>query len=293
MKVGLIGLGNMGMIHYRVLCDMLRRKEIDDIEVYDINSNLRKGKETKWAPEKELIDWADAVVIATPTFTHGDLAKKVLEKKKPVFVEKPLVFEPMIALDFLGAPVFVGYIERYNPVVQYLKKHFAEFGEVLYVTTTRVNNVPQKSRKIEGIVRDLGVHDFDLLCWLFEDKPYVTHQYILKDAAKRDIFASIDFSINDIEANVRLSWIDLQKERQIDVYTNTCVVLVDLMQQEIIIFDRAGESVEYTERFKGEPALLEMRAFLKMAKCGKNDAYDYLGLNSLSCAREVMRREKR
>src|ERR1035438_1256918 len=46
-------------------------------------------------------DELDAIILATPAFTHGDLAIEVLESGKHLFVEKPL------ALDVLAAQPIV------------------------------------------------------------------------------------------------------------------------------------------------------------------------------------------
>src|SRR5690349_10548343 len=70
----------------------------------------------------------DAVVIATPVFTHFDLAKKALEKGKHVLIEKPLAStvaesEELINLaEQKGLTLMVDHTFLYTGAVQKMKE---------------------------------------------------------------------------------------------------------------------------------------------------------------------------
>jgi len=72
----------------------------------------------------DVVDEADGVVIATPNHTHYPLARSVLERKKPVFVEKPLTTTYAEAVRLLevaeqnNAWIAVGYTSRQFPSVR-------------------------------------------------------------------------------------------------------------------------------------------------------------------------------
>jgi predicted dehydrogenase len=96
-KVGLIGMGKMGLSHYAILGAHPR---VDVAAVCDsaayMTSALRKrtGVETFKDYEK-MIDSAglDCVFVATPTATHFEAASYALERGLHVFVEKPLCLD--------------------------------------------------------------------------------------------------------------------------------------------------------------------------------------------------------
>ena len=74
----------------------------------------------------------DAVVIATPSVTHGSLAIRALESGKDVLVEKPLAMtiaqgEQMVnTAKRLHKVLMVGHILEYHPAILSLKKMVAD-----------------------------------------------------------------------------------------------------------------------------------------------------------------------
>ena len=98
IRVGLIGVGKMGLSHYAILGahPQVEVAAICDSAGY-ITSALRKhtGVET-FKDYRRMFDVAhlDCVVVATPTSTHYEAASAALERGLHVFVEKPLCLDP-------------------------------------------------------------------------------------------------------------------------------------------------------------------------------------------------------
>ena len=114
---------------------------------------------------EELISSCEAVNIVTPTNTHFDIARKFLNQKKDVFIEKPITNTVEEALSLINLAktneciVQVGHIERFNPTINKLKElvdnpHYIEI-ERLAPFQARGTEVP--------VVLDLMVHDIDLI----------------------------------------------------------------------------------------------------------------------------------
>ena len=92
----LIGLGQMGKIHQRVLNE-------------NSNTNLVVIVDSSFSKEHENIDGVDhfnkidnvdfdkndidAVIISTTTDTHYEIAKKLINKNVPLLIEKPLSYK--------------------------------------------------------------------------------------------------------------------------------------------------------------------------------------------------------
>jgi len=97
-RVGLIGVGKMGISHYAILGAHPRAEVIAvcDSAMY-VTSALRKhtGVET-FRDYRKMIETArlDCVFVATPTSTHFEAASYALDHDLHVFVEKPLCLDP-------------------------------------------------------------------------------------------------------------------------------------------------------------------------------------------------------
>jgi predicted dehydrogenase len=92
VKIGLVGLGKMGQNHLRVLSLL---KSVELVFVYDLDSVAAKRLADTYGAKtndklEDLLPQVDAVVICTPTVTHGEYIRKVAPHVKNIFVEKPM-----------------------------------------------------------------------------------------------------------------------------------------------------------------------------------------------------------
>ncbi len=89
----------------------------------------------------------DAIAIATPVFTHYDLAKLALLQGKHVFVEKPLSHSSEACLDLIHLAerrkkvLMVGHTFEYTAAVNKIKQivERGDLGEILYISSVRLN----------------------------------------------------------------------------------------------------------------------------------------------------------
>ena len=123
LKVGVIGAGNLGETHIKLL------KGINDFELigfYDSNQSYtdKVASELNVKPFNnvaELIDMVDVVDIVKPTISHFDYAVNSIKQSKHVFIEKPVtntVDEAKQLLELAeeaNVKVQVGHVERFNP----------------------------------------------------------------------------------------------------------------------------------------------------------------------------------
>jgi predicted dehydrogenase len=119
----------------------------------------------------------DAVVIATPVFTHFDLGKKALEKGKHILLEKPMTdtvahAEELIAIALnKGLTLMVDHTFLYNGAVKKIKElvERGDVGKVKYFDSTRVNlGLIQQD---VNVLWDLAPHDISILNYIVEEKP--------------------------------------------------------------------------------------------------------------------------
>lgn len=282
VKIGLIGLGRMGQNHLRIL-SMLKDVELSFI--YDIDyaasKNLAKLYATKTSNELEvLLPQVDAVVICTPTVTHGEYIRKAARYVKNIFVEKPIsdtLEEAQALLDFSienNLQIQVGFIERFNPAVQQLKAVLDKSTQVISVDFMRTNKLSARITDVD-VVTDLMIHDIDLALYINGPVNTVSAHGVTRGQM-------IDFASALLKhKNGRFSRIQASRitEKKIRVIQATCVdmyVDCELVRKELLI-NRQSEiqqenggpytisAIEQTVEVRQQEALLtEMQSFVAL-----------------------------
>jgi len=278
MKIVQIGTGGWGKNHTRILsqlgvlsavCDADSQRSKEYGEKYSINhyeslDDLLSSEEF------------DGAFVVTPTSTHTEIATKLLEAKKHVFVEKPMTYksedgEKLVKLAEKNKVVLTcGYIERFNPAVDVVKKFVKEkkFGDLVMLEFHRENRMPLHIKDV-GIIYDTSVHDIDTANWLFDDMPHVVFARAGKIKHEHEDFASIMLGYKDDKvAIISSNWITPKKVRKFNAVCTDAIISSDFITQEIII-EKSDES-ETVQNEKQEPLLLEIQSFLGAIE-GKNE----------------------
>lgn len=118
----------------------------------------------------------DAVVVATPSATHFDLAMQALAAGKHVWVEKPIAETVAQALrladeaDRRARVLVVDHTLVYGAGVRRLAELIdaGELGTLLHLDATRMNLGRFQD---VNVIADLGVHDFAILDQLVKERP--------------------------------------------------------------------------------------------------------------------------
>ena len=144
----------------------------------------------------------DFAVIASPATTHYAYAKFFLERKIPVFVEKPLATTAEEARELValaergGVTLFVAQSECYNPLFLNFRKHFlAELNRVreksgdcsgVRLEFRREHRHSERCRDVD-VALDLLVHDLSLFFTMFRAQDVKVQRFQMspdnKDAA--------------------------------------------------------------------------------------------------------------
>jgi scyllo-inositol 2-dehydrogenase (NAD+) len=184
LNVGVIGLGRLGRIYARDLATRIARTRV--VAVADISQSAVDDVRALYDIPRGSTDPAaviedpavDAVVIVTPTSTHGELTRAAAAVGKPIFCEKP----PAIHLDeavsmqetVQRAGVFfqLGFMRRFDPGYAAAKAQIdrGAIGDaVVFKSTSRDQFRPPveyaNPKTSGGMIIDMGIHDFDLARW--------------------------------------------------------------------------------------------------------------------------------
>ena len=155
-----------------------------------------------------------------------------------------------------------GYIERFNPAVDVVKKMVKEkkYGDLVMLEFHRENRMPLHIKDV-GIIYDTSVHDIDTANWLFDEMPQVVFAKAGKIKHEHEDFTSIMLGYkNDKVAIITSNWITPKKLRKFNAVCTDAIISSDFITQEIIV--EKDEGSETIQNEKQEPLLLEIQSFL-------------------------------
>jgi predicted dehydrogenase len=167
----------------------------------------------------------DAVVIATPIFSHHALARAALEAGKHVLVEKPLVpsvaeAEDLAALAERGGRVLmVDHTFVYTPAVRKIAGLIAagELGRVLYVDSVRINlGLFQPDF---NVIWDLAPHDLTIIDFVLGHTVGAIARWIsaigVSHYGRHENLAYLTIGFDgDLLAHIHVNWVAPVKTRR-------------------------------------------------------------------------------
>jgi myo-inositol 2-dehydrogenase/D-chiro-inositol 1-dehydrogenase len=139
------GAGRIGAIHAANIAarDDARLKYVIDVNAAAAQTLAKKHRAATTDTAKALSDpEIDAVVIASSTDTHADLAIAASKAGKAIFCEKPIdlslkrVNACLAAVAKARVPMLVGFNRRFDPNFRALHDRLGEIGKVEQVIIT-------------------------------------------------------------------------------------------------------------------------------------------------------------
>jgi predicted dehydrogenase len=254
LKVAVMGTGSLGREHVRIYSQLADSGLVDFVGVYDVDTKTAAQVADKhgiiaFASFTHAAAACDAASVVTPTTTHFEITRSLLQNGRHVLVEKPMTENPEQAAELVRLSqqhrcvLQVGHVERFNPVFNYLQ---SVATDPKFIEVHRLSPYPARSTDI-GVVLDLMIHDLDVLL-AFVKSPVVHVEAVGIPVLSRseDIAnARLRFS-NGCIANLTASRISPERMRKIRVFssgTTPVYVSLDYRAQEGFIY-RIGRSDE-------------------------------------------------
>jgi len=201
----------------------------------------------------------DAVVIATPVFTHHPLAMQSLNAGKHTFIEKPLADSVEHSRELVALArkknliLMVGHTFIYTPQVKKIKEIIdsGDIGDVMYISSRRLNlGLFQKDINAAW---DLAPHDLSIILYLIGEKPSS-----VTCSGKAHINPDIE-DITNITLNfdngcfalIQSSWIDPRKIREMTIVGTRKMIVYDDLEplEKIKIFDKRVETPPHYDTY--------------------------------------------
>lgn len=264
ITIGIIGCGYWGpnlIRNYTQLpnCNMLMCCDLDEKKLDRMNTLFPGILTTNDVKQIMSNPEIDAVGIATPVFTHYDLAKEALLHEKHVFVEKPLSHSSEACLDLIhlaekkGKVLMVGHTFEYTAAVNKIKEivESGELGEILYISSVRLNlGLFQPDI---NVIWDLAPHDISIITYILGEHPTSVngqgnghYRKNIEDVAT----ITLNFR-NGTIAFIHTSWLDPNKVRRTTIVgSKKMLVYSDTEPQEKIkIYDKGVDAPPYYDTF--------------------------------------------
>lgn len=273
VKIGVVGCGVMGALHIKT--SLLLNKDEKFIGFYDPDEQRSKEISEKFniiafSSFEELLKNSEALIIATPTSTHFETAKKAIEAQKHTLIEKPLTMNAFEAEELLNLAkeqkkvLAVGMIERFNPA---FSKVFSitRKEKILGMDIKRFSPYPQRISDA-NVIWDMMIHDIDLACLLAKaeiDSIKVTYKKSKSKNLLDEVVCVLYFKDGTI-AKISSSRLKDYKFRQVQITTDKFVYDLDLLNKKLHkkAFEDLAQKVEI-EVQAADQLILEHKDFLK------------------------------
>ena len=313
VSVAVIGAGFMGTNHARVLSALQGARLAAIVDPDPARGRLVAAEFgcDYAASMEDVAVQVDAAIIATPTETHRSVGAQALARGWHILVEKPFAPSVREAEELVSAAkdarrtLAVGHIERFNPACLDLPSFVTE---PLFIQTRRLS--PFSERVKEGVVRDMMIHDVDLVLWLAHSEPIrVAADVSLWRSDTEDLAIATVVFESGLVAHMTATRIGQDKVRQIDILQPNSLVNVDLLRQDITI--RRQATAEYPEtgarrlkeasvmeipylEHRGEPLWLELQDFVEAVDSGGRPLVDgRAGVAALDLCERILDAAKR
>ncbi|MBK8504894.1 MAG: Gfo/Idh/MocA family oxidoreductase [Saprospiraceae bacterium] len=200
----------------------------------------------------------DAIVIATPVYTHFQLASQALSHGKHVLLEKPMTGSVDEALKLISIAekndrvLMVDHTYLYTSAVKKIKQLVDDgiIGRIQYIDSTRIN-LGLFQRDV-NVLWDLAPHDISICDYLMDEKPLavqavgVSHT---ENGIENIAYLTLFYPENRI-AHFNCSWISPVKIRHMLIGGDEKMIVFNDLEttEKIRIYDKGYKLIPEDDR---------------------------------------------
>jgi predicted dehydrogenase len=298
MNIGVIGAGEWGRNHVRVLTELIGAEHV---RVAEMDTNqlqmMQQMYKVSGVPDyKNLLSDTEitAIHVCTPSSTHYRICKEILEAEKSVLCEKPLSLnssdcKKLVELaDKRKLTLMVGHIFRYHKLTQELKDlvTLGKLGKIFFIKSERLGL--RTPRPDCGVIFDFAIHDVDMACYLtgfdYPEEVWANAFSYLPHEVEDLGLLTLRFQDQTV-VHIDVSWLTPRKIRAMTIVGREKSVFADFVTSQMQVFDagvipqyydysrfrlitREGPTRETTVRSQ-EPLKVEIQHFLDCLSSGK------------------------
>ena len=277
VRVGVVGTGYLGRLHARVLTEtpdatVAGFVEPNDAIAAEVESTL---KLKRFASVAALAAEIDCAVVATPTTSHFQVARELLEAGVDVMVEKPITTTVDEAGELIEVAarknriVQVGHVERYNPAIVAVADLVAASR---YFEAERLGVFVPRSLDVD-VLLDLMIHDLNLVLSLLRQKVVEIRAVGVPVLTDKVDITNVRLELeNGAVANLTASRVSQERVRKQRFFGSDFYISVDTKEQEVkgyrLVDDQETRGIRPLDVAveKKEPLRAEYEAFLQCVR---------------------------
>jgi len=304
LRTAVVGTGYLGRFHaqkYQSLdgSELIAIADVDGARANEVADEVGAYAVTD---HKDLIGKVDAVSVASPTLTHFDVAKDLLDAGIHVLVEKPMtstVEQAQTLIDIAKANevvLQVGHLERFNPAFVAVEN---EIKKPLFIESHRLAPFNKRGSDV-NVVLDLMIHDIDIISHLVKSniaECRASAIMVISDDGADIANVRLEFE-NGCVANVTASRVSGKRERRMRIFQKESYVAVDFQENNARVcrVDKTQQSEDGMpvilcddfEQEGGDAIREEITAFLNAIRAGTPPLVTGEdGLNAIRTAMEI------
>lgn len=276
LRCGVIGVGYLGRFHAQKYKNL---SHVDLVGVCDVNPEAaatvaQELNTTAFSDYHEMLNYVDAVSIASTTKTHYAIAKDCLARGIHVLLEKPMTETVAEAQDLIAiakeknVKLQIGHLERFNAAHLAFEKYL---DKPLFIESQRLSPFIQRGTDV-NVILDLMIHDIDLIQSVIHSSiKHIEAQGAPILSKSIDIAnARITFE-NHCVANVTASRVSFKSERKTRIFQPNSYISIDYQNKKIAVFKKGPgemfpgipEITSHKSVFEQSDAILEeIKAFI-------------------------------
>jgi scyllo-inositol 2-dehydrogenase (NADP+) len=269
IKIGIIGMGRMGITHYSIINS---HPLVEIIAVAD-TSKITLDVLKKYIPNvqvykdyRELIDASkpDAILVCTPPNLHYEIGLYAYDRGIHAFIEKPFTNDDKKAKDLKdkfesgGLVNQCGYVNRFNDIFMTARKYIQAglIGEIVRFKSEMFSCTVTKKEEAEswrsfrenggGAVYEIAAHAIDLVDYMLGVPDRITGTSMNRVYSKHveDIVSSTFIYKNGCSGTLYVNWCDTSYRKpanKLELFGEKGKILAD--QHGMKIFMNADDPV--------------------------------------------------
>lgn len=240
----------MGLTHYAILNQLIENADFVFVDPdKKVNFFAKRNLSAKIvSSDKNLNQSFDFALVCTPPMFHISILNDCLSNKIPnIFVEKPFggVNDDFSILDNSTQCISVGYVLRFNPIVQWVKE-FIVIEKIEKVEGYYFSNTIEKKPKgwrnglYSGVTNEVGAHILDLCIYLFGlSDPNIIFKQSDSVISDVDDILIADLEDKTIKYHFHFDWVNKEYRKPVFKFVITMKdgTIIRFDQQKVELFN--------------------------------------------------------
>lgn len=244
IKIGVAGAGSMGVNHIRIVSEL--SSQFTFMGIFDPNAEKKAVADSYnicFYPSYEaMLNEVDAVIIASPSSMHYEMALCAAEKNVHALVEKPMAqsVDDVERLQQVfrekNLVLCVSCVERFSPAIRVMSELIKE-EEIFAVEIHRCSPYDPRIYDVD-VVSDLMIHDIDIVCnAIFGKEPKDIEAFGLNTFSNGlvDYAHAIMTFDNNVRAFITSSRSTQDKIRTLCIHARDAYIEVDMLNKTITV----------------------------------------------------------